>query len=143
MDHGWSLSKKHWNELAQIIKDTVWARSSLHHLYQDLIPETAGIYMICSKVKCITQDPFNKFYNVLYIGQANPLRRRFLEHCRNPQKEVHKAKQCFTIPLDYWYTTVPQEQLDRIETLLIDSLGPSANLQRGVIRGKICAPRHA
>lgn len=143
MDHGWSLSKKDWDKLSQAIKDIVWTRSTLDHIYRDLIPETAGIYMICSKVKYLTQSPFNKFYTALYVGVASPLRRRFLEHCRNPQKGVHAAKQCFAPPLDYWYTIVSDEKRYEIETLLIDCLGPPANMQRGVIRAKICAPRHA
>jgi hypothetical protein len=145
MRYGWSLDREHWQILITNAGAITWNRVHLRDLDRDSIPDRPGIYLICAKVKGLTQGVFNELYNVIYAGQEGvSLRRRFLEHCRIPKLELRNAQQCYVYPFDYWYSVVEVEHLDKIEGSLIDCLGPPANLVRKVtIKAHLGKPRPA
>jgi hypothetical protein len=142
--NGWTLNKQQWDHLIQIVSGTEWRKSSLDSLYQDDIPTSAGVYAICCGVSYLPSRPFGKLYNVIYIGKAESLRKRFLDHCMRPKIEIRQAKQCFREILDYWFTSVTPDRVDELESCLIDCLGPPGNLIGGRrILARIGSPRPA
>jgi hypothetical protein len=91
----------------------------------------SGVYAICTPGTQLTQGLLGKLYNAVYVGQAVDLRQRFLDHARNPGRELQRACNAFRV-LDFHYMTAPLGEIDYLEELLIECLGPSANQQRGI-----------
>jgi len=98
----------------------------------------AGVYAICTPGTQLSQGLLAKLYNAVYVGQAVDLRSRFLDHARQPGRELQRARNAFRI-LDFHYMTASLDDLNELEGLLIDCLGPSANQQAG-IRARIGQP---
>jgi hypothetical protein len=103
-----------------------------------LVPERAGVYAICTRGTRFTQGLLGRLYNAVYVGQAVDLRHRFLDHARRPGRELQRAHNAFQI-LDFYFMTASLDELNYLEGLLIDCLGPSANQQAG-IRARIGQP---
>lgn len=141
MRHGWTLEKQQWDRLLTVVSETSWSRTKLDRLYRDSIPEDSGVYAICGTVPDVTQRLFKTLYNILYVGKSKSLRRRFLEHCNNPQRGVTEVKQCLGENLDYWFTEVNPDQIDELEACLIDCFGPPANRIRGRIPARVGTPK--
>jgi hypothetical protein len=93
------------------------------------VPEDSGIYMLGSR--CAATGLPDPLYNALYVGQASNLRNRFLQHLRRPSPEVGRAAICFA-GLDFWFMRSDEDSLNRLEAMLIECLGPSANRQAGI-----------
>ena len=143
MRHGWTLEKQEWDMLLPIVSQTRWSKTKFDSLYRDRVPESTGVYAICSSPLDFTQRLFKALYNIIYVGKSKSLRRRFIEHCNRPKLEIEMARHCFGDSLEYWFTEVSLEQIDELEARLIDCFGPPANLVRGHIPARIESPHPA
>ncbi len=143
MRYGWTLEIQEWDKLLKLAAETQWSRVNLRALDRDSVPETPGVYLICVKIPKLTQRPFGKLYNVIYVGMTeSSLKRRFLEHCSSFKTEALQAKQCFGEIIDYWYCTIDSVLVAELEACLIDCLGPTVNKIAG-LRARIGTPVRA
>ena len=144
MQHGWTLEKQKWDNLLINIGKTHWSKVQFNQLYQDLVPETPGVYAICARLRGFNQSLFTALYEIIYVGRSkDSLRNRFLTHCCRPERGVEQAKQCFDDRLEYWFTEADSDQVANLETCLIECFGPPANRISGTIRAKIGDPQPA
>ena len=143
MQQGWTLDRDKWKSLICAVGHTEWHPTQLDAIYRDVVPSESGVYLVCVTVPSLQQPPFSRLYNVIYAGQATDLKQRFLQHCRDPKKELRDAERCFGSCPDYWFTLVPFHGLDEAEGLVIACLGPPANLVGRVIRGRLGTPEPA
>ena len=142
MRYGWTLEKQEWLQLS-IISGTRWSKTEFDSRNRGKIPQSSGVYAICSSPPDFTQSLIKALYNIIYVGKSKSLRRRFLEHCNRPKLEIEMAKHCFGDNLEYWFTEVSLDQIDELEARLIDCFGPPANLVRGHIPARIESPNPA
>jgi hypothetical protein len=77
-----------------------------------------------------------RLYNAIYAGQTTNLRQRFRKHVQGYGDVVH-AKNAFR-RLDFWFASVESADLNDIEQLLLDSLGPTANVKN--VKARIGEP---
>ena len=124
---GWALRLKQWEQLSNSLGSRDWKRVSLHPDYQDGIPKAPGVYVICGTPRIPDCRPFKSLFDVIYAGQARSLRRRFLEHCYTPKSELLEARASLRPELDFWFWEADQSDLCRLESMLIKTLGPTAN----------------
>ena len=143
MRYGWTLEKQEWDMLLLIVSETRWSKTKFNSLYRENVPQSSGVYAICSSPPDFTQSLIKALYNIIYVGKSKSLRRRFLEHCNRPKLEIEMAQHCFGDNLESWFTEVSLERIDELEARLIDCFGPSANLVRGHIPARVGAPRPA
>ena len=130
MRKGWSLEAEQWEQFIAVLTGTSWTKCFLEPTYQDVVPTSSGVYLICARPRVVLTH-FPLLYEVIYVGQEGvSLRRRFLEHCNRPKLEIQKSRGCFGLPLDYWFCPAISTDLDKLEGVLIDSFGPPANLVR-------------
>lgn len=78
-----------------------------------------------------------RLYSAVYVGQSRDLQRRFGEHVHTKIGKVAEAKHTFGV-LDFWYALFDSSDLDSVEKLVIQALGPSANEK--YVRAKIGNP---
>ena len=142
MRYGWTLEKQEWLQLS-VISRTDWSKTKFNSLYRENVPESSGVYAICSTPPDFTQLLIKTLYNIIYVGKSKSLRRRFLEHCNRPKLEIEMAQHCFGDSLEYWFTEVSLEEIDELEARLIDCFGPPANLVRGHIPARVESPHPA
>jgi hypothetical protein len=140
MRYGWSLEEPSWQRLRALKDRGKWRRCKLDQLQRVHVPTEPGIYLIGASATKDDGEPFSTLYNAIYVGQSTNLQARFLQHIRTPQDPLRLARSCFPI-LDYWFLEVDASELDSLEAVLIDCLGPSANRRSG-IRARI-GPRQA
>ncbi len=85
-----------------------------------------------------------RLYNAVYVGQAESLRGRFLQHRKGPKSELVEAIDCYGESLQFWFVELIVGKLNQAELSLIDCLGPQANRIRGIrFRGVLREPRPA
>ena len=143
MRHGWTLEKQEWDHLRRVVSKTCWSKTQLDQSCRDSVPKKSGVYAICAKLTDFKQSLFKALYEIIYVGKSRSLNRRFLEHCRRPERGVKQAKQCFGDNLEYWYTEVNPDRIDELEARLIECFGPPANRISGTIPAKLGTPRPA
>ena len=142
MRHGWTLEKDKWDDLCSVIPDRKWVETRLDPLYQDVVPPEPGVYAICATAPISDSELSSHLYNVVYVGQDGcSLRRRFLEHCRRPKRDVLAVKHCFGWLLDYWFVVLDSSDTDRFEAAMIDCFGPCGNRIRGRIKATVGTPK--
>ena len=90
------------------------------------VPQSSGVYVI-TDVKRVVGLPTS--INVLYVGKATNLRRRFLDHV-NPWREHNKGLLLMgdTGTWEFWFSEYPSEQIDQLERELIRDSKPSQNI---------------
>lgn len=142
MKYGWSLEPDVWQVLGKRTKFYRWQKVILEKDYSKQVPQSSGIYLICASVKT-KQKPTNGgvmdyLYNAIYVGQSENLRNRFLKHARFENAATNRARSIFR-RLDFWHSEIESDELDSIEQLLIDALGPTAN-KINVIQARIGDP---
>lgn len=138
MRYGWSTDRGAWRRLSVQAVERNWKRVPFAALHQGAVPAQAGVYVICTPGLAADAGLFGVLYNAIYVGQSRDLRKRFLQHCRSPGRELATALNCFRV-LEFWSACVDSSQLDGMEALLIECLGPPANQQAG-IRATLGAP---
>lgn len=131
MRHGWSLDRSPWYDLSRGVAHGHWRQVPFATLHQARVPEASGVYALCTAGVGASTGLFADLYNAIYVGQARNLRQRFMQHCRRPSRELQRAILCFR-SLDFWFVQVSPGHTDATEALLIECLGPSANLRAGV-----------
>ena len=140
MRYGWQLDPESWKRV-RFLSDQSWRHIPFDTLHARMVPERPGIYAVCSKVPAGRPPSgiFRGLYNALYVGKSDLLRQRFLQHCNNPKPEITHLRLCFPSS-QFWFLELPRNEIADAEDALIDCLGPSANLRRG-IRGRIGKPK--
>ena len=134
---GWSLRDDLWQKVKEILEGTDWRSTRLEGMYQDSVPQEAGIYMIHTG-----ESALSKIYNlpkgisgVLYVGRSRNLRNRFKQHAI-PHPENCHIQACSDIfeRLHFAFTPIPstvsfppKEWLSAAEHILISVLNPPAN----------------
>lgn len=145
MRYGWSLDPTPWRQYMTLASECGlrWRRTWLDQFYRDAVPERPGVYAMCARPSTDSQPLLpTGVVNIVYIGKADNLRTRFLQHTKTSQPEIVKAKHLFASPLEFAWSAVPLANLFKIESLLIACFGPSANRQSGrQITAKIGEPR--
>ena len=143
MKYGWNLEKESWDRAYESLIALQWRRVLLTEVQATLVPEESGVYLICAspplKSEDITEKPLANFYNALYAGQSRSLRDRFKTHSRISSPDIERAKRAFRV-LDYWYARVDVVDLNLVESLLLDVLGPTANRISAPLQGTLGSP---
>lgn len=131
---GWTADAKLWQELRRITADCSWGRVAFDRNLAADVPETSGVYLICAHPPYPTKLG-RAAYAVLYAGKVRrlprTLRTRFTEHCDRPTPALRPFLLCFHPNVHFWWSSVTDsEEVDRTETLLIESFNPPANMIR-------------
>ena len=139
MRYGWSLEPEDWLILNQLLSESKWKRVYLEREYKDKVPSRSGVYIICGKTDAIGNmgAAINSLNNAIYVGQSSNLKNRFHDHVAG-YGSVVKAKLIFR-RLEYWWSEVSREELNKYEQALVNALGPSANVVN-VIMAKVGEP---
>lgn len=137
MEHGWALDRTVWDTYVSRARENAlhWKKTRLELTHRDLVPPQPGIYAICTTVphhEEVAESFPNQLYNVMYVGKADVLRRRFLQHCKTPSLHLQRASRCFGPTLDYWYAETGTELNSLLESLLISCFRPVVNLKKGI-----------
>lgn len=127
MRYGWAIKGSPWKQLQELFSEQQWKMVPLDDPSGGSVPIDAGVYQICAGLEHVPVNgrPMRKLYNVIYVGQATDLRRRFKQHLSG-FGDVVIAKRTFR-RLDFWYTIAPAERITELEQRLIEAFGPSAN----------------
>lgn len=134
---GWSLSTNDWQRLAETLSGVKWQMTRLNALYQDSVPQSAGVYLLVTDGQYLSEKyrlPEN-IESVIYVGQSRSLRDRFKQHAaaspRNPL--LRHCRQTFG-DLRYMFTLIPataaseqEDWLNQVEATLVKVLSPPAN----------------
>lgn len=132
MQYGWSADKLIWARLVQALPVAIqWRLVQLRSNNSNSVPDHPGVYVICGAPPAPGPIVQIDLYNALYVGQATKLRKRFRDHCLDPADNISALKACWGTSLDFHLAVLPPESLDKIEGLLIESLGPPGNRKRG------------
>jgi excinuclease UvrABC nuclease subunit len=102
-----------------------WRVAGYTVAHESQIPEIAGIYALL-KVRRVYGIPVG--VEPIYVGQAKNLRRRWAQHLSTG--ETNPGLQWLEGRVEFWWTSIPAEELDRAEGSLIDALTPVANRRR-------------
>jgi excinuclease UvrABC nuclease subunit len=139
MRYGWSLEPEDWLILNQLLSESKWIRVYLEREYKDKVPTRSGVYIIRGKTNAIGNmgAAINSLNNAVYIGQSSNLKNRFQDHVVG-YGNVIKAKLTFR-RLEFWWSEVSREELNKYEQALVNALGPSAN-EVNVIKAKVGEP---
>lgn len=143
MRYGWNIDSAPWERAGNEIQKLEWKKVFLDRSQTILIPEKSGVYLICGRppvpVETDPTKPLAIFYNALYAGQSGSLRARFDTHAKSTSPDLELAKKTFR-NLDYWYALVENVDLNRIEGVLLDVLGPTANRVNAPLQGRLGKP---
>lgn len=137
MRYGWKLDKNSWSRLSAAIGSRTWKTVPFSLLEKKEVPEKCGVYVFCArpipgKPSATNRNLLQFLYNAIYAGQATNLRQRFDNHWRDPMDPMHRLRACFSATLEFWYITFESSvELSKVECLLIDCLGPTANRNLG------------
>lgn len=143
MRYGWNINGSSWDRAGKEIQNLKWKKAFLDSSQTFVIPERSGVYLICGRPPVPVEKDLTKplaiFYNVLYAGQSASLRQRFATHAKSTSPDLELAKKTFR-NLDFWYALVENVDLNRIEGLLLDVLGPTANRVNAPLQGRLGKP---
>lgn len=104
-----------------------WISAPLNRASSQLVPDKPGVYAML-EVERFNQLPCR--LEVVYIGQAGNLRRRFLQHidpiAQRNSEIFELIKQSLTSP-EFWFLRLERSKLDEVERRLIGEIAPRAN----------------
>jgi excinuclease UvrABC nuclease subunit len=109
-----------------------WTVTTLASAALARVPARPGLYMIAAATRAagvpLSVDP-------IYVGRSKNLQRRLGEHA-NPWREHNRQVGAALLQkeLEFWYSEVPEEQLNQLEVQLINVINPHANRVRYQIR---------
>jgi len=146
MRYGWSIDPQAWSRADSEIQKLEWKKVFLLEHQAPLVPQGSGVYLMCvhppvSRNKDVPR-PLAILYNAIYAGQSRILRDRFKTHAKSTSEDIESAKRAYG-NLDFWYAVVDSVDLNHLEALLLDVLGPTANRVNAPLQGKLGAPRPA
>ena len=146
MRYGWTFDRMAWESFSELASEALrseWGRVGLDPLNRDSVPMRPGIYLICAEPSATFSGLPRFICDAVYVGKADLLRNRFLNHCRNPAPRLKMAGACFTGRLKFCYVEADSGEVEALESRLIECLGPPANQIRGVIRAVVRPSRPA
>ena len=124
----WSLEKELWSKLNQIGGDTTWSRVKYDkNSIQHIPPKSKGVYLICADTP---QDVLREkgLNMVLYAGQSEDLKSRFLEHIRDPKQQLKEYLDSLIQYTFFYYTKVGDvSRICDLEILLKQTYNPPCN----------------
>ena len=134
---GWSANTKDWQLLADSLNGAKWQTTHLDPLYQDSVPQSAGIYLLVTDGRHLS----DKYYlppnieSVIYVGKSTSLRKRFKDHAREQPTNPLVRDYRYTFGnLRYMFTLAPttatskiEDWLSQVEAALVKVLSPPAN----------------
>ena len=129
IDKGWATKRDAWEPAISQLGGELWRSTSLTDSSKERIPRKSGLYMIASKVPTFGLENLDQhwrdFYNVLYIGQASDLFRRFKDHLKVKAVILNKTYG----ETDFLYCTLEMDKRgrERLEALLVRAFGPTMN----------------
>jgi excinuclease UvrABC nuclease subunit len=86
------------------------------------VPKSAGVYLLWVQLK-------SEKWRCDYVGQADDLERRLLEHMSDSEENDCIKEHVKEHILNYMYATVPrQSDRDGVEKFLYDHYGPKCNV---------------
>jgi hypothetical protein len=133
MERGWSDNRKLWETLSTEVSRYDWRSVPLVELEINSVPDVSGVYMMCGGTPVhISKLLGGRVFGPLYVGRANDLRRRFLQHCRRPDSNIDAIRHCWQSRLQFWFAAIPLDHTRIVEGLLIDCFGPRANRRREI-----------
>ena len=140
---GWAADAKLWQELHRLAAKYSWTRIAFDSNLAVNVPETPGVYVICAHAPYPTKLG-RTAYTVLYAGKVRrlprTLRARFVEHCKRPNPALRPFLLCFHPKVHFWWSSIADsEEVDQIETLLVESFNPPANMIRAPGTGVLLA----
>jgi hypothetical protein len=141
--YGWTIHREKWeafSQLAHINLRSQWRQVRLDPVFQDSVPWRPGIYAICARPSAIFPEFPPAVVDAVYVGKGNPLRGRFLYHCKTPAPRLRTLKGWFTT-LQFCFVEAEEHEIENLESRLIDCLGPIANEISGAIRAIIRPPQ--
>lgn len=92
-----------------------------------------GIYLMCAKPPSAfdAAKPFSDLMEVIYVGRAENLRRRFKSHIDTPSPKVKAAQNTYADSMRFWFLEMDVPENKAAETLFINCFGPPANDKPG------------
>lgn len=130
MRKGWTLDNDTWRRAAAELTELEYKSFRLEKSWQPHIPEAPGVYLMCvyppTSIAHFKLRPWTDMLNVVYVGHSENLRRRFGEHVNGERPNVIIAKLVHG-KVDFWFCELPLNRMWKVEQLLIDILGPTAN----------------
>lgn len=105
-----------------------WSIVDYHRAFGEGVPIASGLYAIVQS-KRVLGMPIST--TPLYIGKSKNLRRRFAEHT-DPFREHNRALNDAVAgrDLEFWFVTIPHDQLGEAERTAIRALNPITNVIR-------------
>lgn len=152
MRYGWSIEREPWVKLSNLrIGSKRWRSVQFAEGDSNSVPAVAGVYALCTPPPGTNRrnrrpspnDLFGLLFSAIYIGQTTDLRRRFVQHCRQPKQEIRQIRQVFSESLEFWFCRMKSNEIEAAEMQMIDCFGPTGNLQRGHIPANILPPESA
>lgn len=149
LSYGWQCDRDLWAKIPSGLRDSnSWSKVGFVEAEAVSVPDqAAGIYFFCtSPVGCRVATPqltnrlFAKLFTPIYIGKTDNLKRRFLQHCKNPSGRLRAARSCFGASMEFWYHRRPLDCIGTDEAVLIRCFGPTANYRRESILGIVREP---
>jgi len=143
MNYGWQFNSEFWKLIPEDLKHSQsWQSVSYSEIEAESIPEgKPGIYFFCASpvgkrlpARANKKDLFSILHIPIYIGKTNNLRRRFLQHCKNPSSSIRKARRCFGTSMLFWFHRRSEDQIDDDEAILIHCFDPVANERKETIK---------
>lgn len=150
INYGWQYDAEIWAKIPnKIANSKSWRSVSFSATEAMAIPsKKSGIYLLCTSPvgqilpeRLTKNDLFSRLLSPIYIGKSANLRRRFLEHCRNPSKEIDAARHCFQGSMLFWFHLRDRHCIDQDEAILIQCFGPTANRRRETLKGVLGKPK--
>lgn len=124
----WSFDRDQWDALASFDGEVKWKAVPLEGGRKRSIPNRPGVYMLVAeppkpaKAKVLENVHLQ---TVVYVGQGL-LQDRFAQHVKGEREGVIAAKKVFD-RIRFYYTPVPRDSLNDLESLLYEALGPPSN----------------
>ena len=149
LNYGWQFDASLWAQVpADLRNSNSWRYVGFVANEAVLVPDRiSGIYCVCTgpvgrRPQHISRlhDLFSILFTPIYIGKTANLRRRFLEHCKNPSLKLDAARRCFGGSMQFWYHRLMADRLAAYEAVLIRCFGPTANDKPESITGTLGDP---
>lgn len=134
--YGWPLGGAEWEKLpSEVLGNAIWQSRAFGYATKENIPTSSGVYLMCGRPPNgpTLAEPFSGLMEILYVGKANNLKRRFGEHLNTPSPKVRAARNTYSNSLQFWFSTIPESRIDLVESLLIECFGPPANDRPGTV----------
>lgn len=152
MRYGWSIEREPWAKLSNFrLNGNRWRSVQFTLSDSVTVPSTPGIYAFCAlppgtirrNRRLSANNLFVHLFTAVYIGQTINLRRRFVQHCKQPKREIKEIRQLFAEGLEFWFCRLDLSEIEAAELLMIDCFGPPGNRQRGHISVNVFPPESA